>query len=178
MLKNAFYFMLKAVFALEIFIFLSRLFLLYAEKQLDKKAKVNFKTSQTVHQLISIRILSDISRSKGNQSMKFGQLIEHNMRKILFEKSCTSCKGETSPRPFRKQSELSISLGQQVSSSEMLESSFLLHIQVDVYQKILKLKYWPLVFTLNKASLKRKRGLELVSLPCFLHGFLRKNFLM
>ena len=115
MLKNAFYFMLKAVFALEIFNFSSRLFLLYAEKQLDKKAKVNFKikTSQTGHQIITIRILSNISRSKGNQSVKFGQLIEHNMRKILFEKSCTNCNGETSPRPFCKQSELSISLGQQ-----------------------------------------------------------------
>ena len=115
MLKNAFYFMLKAVFALEIFNFSSRLFLLYAEKQLDKKAKVNFKikTSQTGHQIITIRILSNISRSKGNQSVKFGQLIEHNMRKILFEKSCTNCNGETSPRPFCKQSELSISLGLQ-----------------------------------------------------------------
>ena len=95
-------------------------------------------TSQTGQQIITMPILSNISRSKGNQSMKFGQLIEHNMGKILLEKSCKNRKGETSPRPFCKQSELSISLGQQ---SEMLEGLFLLHIQVDVYQKILKLKY-------------------------------------
>ena len=41
-MKNAFYFMLKAVFVFEIFTFLSRLFA-YAEKRLDKKAKVNFR---------------------------------------------------------------------------------------------------------------------------------------
>ena len=41
-LKNAFYFMLKALFILEIFKFLSWLFG-YVEKRLDKKVKVNFK---------------------------------------------------------------------------------------------------------------------------------------
>ena len=41
MMKNAFYFMLKAFFFFEIFIFLSRLFG-YVEKRLDNKAKVNF----------------------------------------------------------------------------------------------------------------------------------------
>ena len=41
-MKNAFYFMLKALFVLEIFTFLSWLFG-YVEKRLDKKAMVNFK---------------------------------------------------------------------------------------------------------------------------------------
>ena len=43
MMKNAFYFILKTFFALEIFSYLSWLFG-YLEKLLDKKAKVNFKT--------------------------------------------------------------------------------------------------------------------------------------
>ena len=30
--------------------------------------------------------------------MKFGQLIEHNMRDIFPEKSCPKCDGETIPR--------------------------------------------------------------------------------
>ena len=30
--------------------------------------------------------------------MKFGQLIEYKMRKIVLEKSYTKCGGETSPR--------------------------------------------------------------------------------
>ena len=41
-MKNAFYLMLKALFVLEIFTFLSCLFG-YVEKWLDKKAMVNFK---------------------------------------------------------------------------------------------------------------------------------------
>ena len=32
--------------------------------------------------------------------MKFGQLIERNMRNIFLEKSYTKWGGETSPRPF------------------------------------------------------------------------------
>ena len=43
MKKNAFYFMLKALFVLEILTFLSHVFG-YLEKQVDKKAMVNFKT--------------------------------------------------------------------------------------------------------------------------------------
>ena len=32
--------------------------------------------------------------------MKFGHLVECNMRNIILEKSYTKCGGETSPRPF------------------------------------------------------------------------------
>ena len=39
-------------------------------------------------------------RSKDNQAIKFGQLIEYGMRNILLEKSYTKCGGETNPRPF------------------------------------------------------------------------------
>ena len=41
-MKSAFYFMLKAIFVLDIFTFLSSLFG-YVEKRLDQKAKVNFR---------------------------------------------------------------------------------------------------------------------------------------
>ena len=34
--------------------------------------------------------------------MKFGQLIEYNMRKIFLEKSYTKCAGESIPRPYLK----------------------------------------------------------------------------
>ena len=40
-----------------------------------------FMTSQP-----GIHILTNISRSKGNQEMKFGQLIEYNMRNIFLAK--------------------------------------------------------------------------------------------
>ena len=44
-------------------------------------------TSQPGHQKITIHIFYNISRSKGNPTMKFGQLIEYNMTIILLEKS-------------------------------------------------------------------------------------------
>ena len=40
-------------------------------------------TSQPGLQTIAINILPNISQSKGNQSMKFGQLIEYNNRNIF-----------------------------------------------------------------------------------------------
>ena len=40
--------------------------------------------------------------------MKFGQLIEYNMRNIFPEKSYTKFVGETNLRPFSKKSKLSI----------------------------------------------------------------------
>ena len=43
------------------------------------------------------------------------------------------------------------------------------------YQHILKLTCWPLAFTSHKFKQKTKKGLELVSLPDFLHDFWRKN---
>ena len=49
-----------------------------------------------------IHILPNISRSEGNQTMKFGQLMECNMRNIFLEKSFTKYGGEASPRRFSK----------------------------------------------------------------------------
>ena len=43
--------------------------------------------------------------------MKFGQLIEYNMRNIFPEKPYTKYGGESLPKPFSKKSKLSISLG-------------------------------------------------------------------
>ena len=57
-------------------------------------------------------ILFNISRSKGNEAMKFGQLKEDNMGNIFLEKSYTKRGGETIPRPFSKKPKLSISLDQ------------------------------------------------------------------
>ena len=57
-------------------------------------------------------MLPKISRSRDNQTVKFGQLIEYNMRKIFLEKSYAKCGGETIPKPFPKNPKLSISLDQ------------------------------------------------------------------
>ena len=57
-------------------------------------------------------MLPNISRSKGNQTIKFGHLIEYNMRNTFFEKSYPKGGGETIPRPFSKKSKLTVSLYQ------------------------------------------------------------------
>ena len=96
MIKNDFFLLLKltALLVLEIFTFLSWLFA-YLEKRFDKKGMVNFNiyevtdwtTNNTIH------ILPNNSRSKDNQTTKFGQLIEYNMINIFLEKSYTKCGG-------------------------------------------------------------------------------------
>ena len=68
--------------------------------------------SQPGEQTILIHILPNISRSKDNQTMKFGQLIDYNMRIIFIEKWYKKCGGETSPRPFPEKLKLSKSLNQ------------------------------------------------------------------
>ena len=69
-------------------------------------------TLQPWKQTITIHVFPNISRSKDNQTIKFGQLIECNMRNIFLEKSYTKCGGETSPRSFSGKSKLSVSLDQ------------------------------------------------------------------
>ena len=91
------------------------------ENGLIRKLKLvsKFRASQTGEKIITIRKLP--TRSKGNQTMKFGQLVEYNMRNIFLEKSYTKYGGEASPRLFYKKSKFSISLDQH---SEMLFSFF------------------------------------------------------
>ena len=72
----------------------------------------------------------DISRSKENRAMKFGHLIEYNMRNIFLKKSCSKCSGETIPiisRPFCKKLKSRISLDQQ---SNVLNILFLLYAKL------------------------------------------------
>ena len=57
-----------------------------------------------------MHILTNISRSEGNPTMKFGQLIEYNMRNIFLGKSYTKCGGKLSARPLYEKLKLSITL--------------------------------------------------------------------
>ena len=74
MVTNAFCFILKALFIVEI--------LSYVEKLLDKKAMLNFKIYDVSNwkKINTIHFLRNISRSKGNQTTQFSQLIKQNMR--------------------------------------------------------------------------------------------------
>ena len=107
-MKYTLYFMLKALFIFELFTFLSWYFG-YLVKRRDKKAMFNFKS----YDVVTIHILPNISRSKGNQTTKFGQLIEYTMRNVFLEESWAKCREEASLRPFYKKSKLSFSLDEQ-----------------------------------------------------------------
>ena len=64
-----------------------------------KKIRIISKsvTSQPGYETITMHILPNVSRNKGNQAIEFGELIEYNMRNIFVEKSYTRCAGETIP---------------------------------------------------------------------------------
>ena len=102
-MKNAFCFSLKSLLVLKIFRFLSLLFG-HAEKRLHWKDRLisKFMTSQSGKQRIAIHILSNISCSKGNQTIKFDQLIECSMRNTFLEKSKIKFAGEAIPNHFLK----------------------------------------------------------------------------
>ena len=66
-------------------------------------------TSQPGKQTLEINISPNISRSKGNQTIKICQLIEYDMRNIFLEKTCTKCGAENIFWIFFKKSKLSVS---------------------------------------------------------------------
>ena len=63
---------------------------LFADVPLIRKLKLipKFMTSQAGQQIVKIHISPNISRSKSNQTMKFRQLIEYNVRKTFPQKPC------------------------------------------------------------------------------------------
>ena len=109
--------------------------------------------SQPGKQTIAIHILPYISRSKHNQAMKFGQLIEYDMKNIFLKNSYAKLGGETSSRPFCKKSKLSIFLYQH---SKVLQFIFIV-CKAEGYQNILKLNCRPLDFTSYKVFLKNQK---------------------
>ena len=59
-----------------------------------------------------IYILPNISKSSRNHTMKFGQLIECNVRDIFLEIKYTKCGGKISTTPISAKIKWSISLDQ------------------------------------------------------------------
>ena len=139
MIKNTFYFILKTLFLSPMYLNFCNEFLFMQKNSLIRKLRLISKLMK-LHlgeQTIAIDILPNILRSKCNQTMKFDQLIEYNMRNIFLEKSYTQCVGDTIPWPFSKESKFSISLDQQC---QILYSLSFIYVQVEVYQNILKLR--------------------------------------
>ena len=90
-----------------------------------------FMTSQPRKQTLQY---TNFSTSQEAKTMKFGQLIEYDMRNIFLEKLYTKCCGGTISRPFSKKSKLSISLNKW--------SKFLFRL-LSLYAKLRAIdKYW------------------------------------
>ena len=103
MLENSFFFVLKSLSVFKIFKFLSWLFR-HVEKWLDWKYKFNFLSYDVTKREANkckTHIVQYLTK-KSNQKMKFGQLMEYNMRYIFLEKSCKKCGGEIFPDPAPK----------------------------------------------------------------------------
>ena len=124
--------------------------------------KVNFKFNDVTAWLTKncSSMLSNTSRSKINQTMKFDQLIECNMKNIFLEISCITCGGETSHRPFCEKLKLSISLDQQF---KVLYSLLLLYGKLRATEYI-ETKPQTTCFPHIKLFSKNKKGSE-TSLP-------------
>ena len=126
-----------------------------------------FMTSQPRKQTLQY---TNFSTSQEAKTMKFGQLIEYDMRNIFLEKLYTKCCGGTISRPFSKKSKLSISLNKW--------SKFLFRL-LSLYAKLRAIdKYWNeavdhLLLPHVNIFWKKKRGLELVSLSHFPYDFWR-----
>ena len=89
------YFIIKALFVLNIFKFLLWIFDHIETNGWIRKIRLISKAmvSQPDLQKFSIHILPNISRSKFNQKMKFGQGIEYNQRNIFLQKTCRNKSG-------------------------------------------------------------------------------------
>ena len=114
--------LLKGLFILKIFIFLSWLFC-YVEKRLDKKELSSFSKFMTSHSRNKLQY-SYCPISQRVKVIKFGQLKEYS-RNIFLEKSYTKCDGETISRPSSKKSKLAIygSIGESTTTLFVNEHS-------------------------------------------------------
>ena len=92
MIKKCFLFLFKSSFRSQGINFLSQVF-----------GSIE-KWSQTGKQMVAKHILPNISKSKGNLTIKFGQLKEYSMTNIFLENFFAKCGEETIPRPFSKKS--------------------------------------------------------------------------
>ena len=104
--------------------------------------------------------------------MKFGQLIEYNIRNIFLEKPYAKCNGKTIPRPFSKKSKLTIYLNLFSLTGKLRTVDIHIIYYILYWNYKLQTTWFCHIFFL------KKRGLELVSLLHFLLEFWRKVFLL
>ena len=121
-----------------------------------------------------MHILVNVSRSKGNQTMKLSKLMEYNMRTI-FLKNPQNVVSKLFPDFFLKNQNWTYLW---INSLKFHTVFFFFVCSVEVYQIILKRSCRPLAFTSYKACLKNKKRSG-TSLPAsFFAWFLKNIFLL
>ena len=119
--------------------------------------------------------MPNISRSKGNQAMKFGQLIECNTKNIFLKIHAQNVMERLVPDPFLKRSNWAYIW---INSLKFYTVCFY-SISSWGLSKYIETKLQITCFYLILSFFKKiKRGLELVSLPHFLHNFWIQIFLL
>ena len=116
--------------------------------------------------------MSSVSRSKGNQTVKFGHLIECNMRNVFLEKSYAKCDCKSFPRSISEQLKLSISLDYWYTVCFYCMPSWRLLKHIET---ILQTTFFYLILSFFKKTWSVLGG---VSVPHFPHNFWRKIFLL
>ena len=108
----------------------------------------------------------NISRCKGNQTMKYGQLAEYNIRNIFIEKPYVECGGKACPRKACSFQNIKVE-----HISQWTVWIFILFVYCMYYRKAieiwLKLRWKPLAFASYKVSLKRQKEVWNYS-PCLI----------
>ena len=133
-----------------------------------------FMTSQSGYETIAIHILPNISRSKGNLTVKLGHLIEYN-KIIFFQKLCRKWARETSSRPLFIFQKSLIWSKSKFSATQFQYIWIALNLAYNKNKLYKTLDYW------SKDMLKfnfSEKGLGLVSPPHFAYDFSRKILLM
>ena len=102
MMKNAFCFIWIAFFVLKIFKFFVTTFCSCGKNGSIRKIRLttNLIMRQPDLQTTVIHILPNISHSKDNKTVKFGQLTEYNKENIFLQTLCEKWGRKTSSRPL------------------------------------------------------------------------------
>ena len=117
------------------------------------RSRLTSVMSQPGLQTIPIHVLTNISRSKGNYAMKFGQWTEYNFGKKFLKNHTQNVVEKLFQTLFWK-----IKI-EHISGSILWSFINFVFIvsQVEDYRNLLKLSCRPLAFTSSKAFLKSKR---------------------
>ena len=131
-------------------------------------------TSQPGWQTITIHILANISRSKRNQTMELGQLVEYNKRNIFLQKLWRKWSREFSSRPF-------LIFWKSLLAKSKWFATYFQNISIALNLAYNKNKLYKTLDYWSRDMLNfnfSEKGLGLVSPPHLVYDFSRKMFLM